>query len=158
MVESTAMQPAQYHHTQRGPLYLTLYLVALVLLFLGRYAVPDQAGRVAMAVGALVCVVFSLAFRTLTVTDRGDELELRFGPLPFFGKRIPYARLRAVRRARSKLIDGWGIHFVPGRGWTYNLWGYDCAELELEGGRRVRVGSDDADNLVAFLQTKVASR
>ena len=81
---------------------------------------------------------------------------MRFGPLPLFRKRIPYRDIAAVEQGRSRWIDGWGIHFVPGRGWTYNLWGFDCAELRV-GGRRLRIGTDDAEGLVSFLRQRTAA-
>ena len=47
---------------------------------------------------------------------------------------------------RSRLIDGWGIHWVPGRGWTYNLWGFRCVQIKHLG-RTVRIGTDDPGGL-----------
>jgi hypothetical protein len=44
---------------------------------------------------------------------------------------------------------------VPGRGWTYNLWGFDCVRLTFKNGRTVRVGTDDPIGLAAFLQPKL---
>lgn len=52
------------------------------------------------------------------------------------------------------MVDGWGIHKILGRGWTWNLWGFDCAELRVDG-QTLRVGSDDADGLVEFLKTRL---
>jgi hypothetical protein len=53
-------------------------------------------------------------------------------------------------------MDGWGIHYVPFRGWTYNLWGFDCVVLQL-GSKTVRIGTDDADNLLAFLERQIGT-
>jgi hypothetical protein len=58
-----------------------------------------------------------------------------------------------VKRSRSKVVDGWGIHCVVGRGWTWNLWGFDCVELRVKG-TTYRIGSDDADALARFLQSR----
>ncbi len=99
----------------------------------------------------------AFCFKTFTVSDQGDHLLLRFGPLPVFKKRIPYAAITEVRRSRSRFVDGWGIHKVLGRGWTWNLWGFDCAELRVDG-QTLRVGSDDADGLVRFLRERIAHR
>ena len=103
---------------------------------------------------ALMLILFGMAFAQLTVQDEGEFLAIRYGPLPLFHRRIPYADIRSVEPGRSSFIDGWGIHWFPGRGWTYNLWGLDCAELSVAG-RTVRIGSDDVDNLVRFLQSKI---
>lgn len=39
---------------------------------------------------------------------------------------------------------------------VWNLWGRECAVLQLKRGT-LRVGTDDADNLVAFLRKRIAS-
>lgn len=66
--------------------------------------------------------------------------------------------MQQIRRARSKLIDGWGVHWLPGRGWTFNLWGRDCVEGNTAR-RRLRIGTDDPEGLANFLteRTGVAS-
>ena len=79
-----------------------------------------------------------------------------YGPLPLFRKRIRYADITAVEKSRSNVIDGWGIHYIPGRGWTYNLWGFDCVKLQLDK-KVVRVGSNDAENLAAFLKQRTGN-
>jgi hypothetical protein len=104
----------------------------------------------------LVLVVFAMSFHTMTVRDEGDALLIRFGPLPLLGTRIRYAEITSVEPGQTSLIDGWGIHYIPCRGWTYNLWGFGCARLQL-GNRVVRIGTDDVDNLVRFLRHKVRS-
>jgi hypothetical protein len=88
------------------------------------------------------------------VYDAGDALVLRYGPVPMLGKRVPYDRIAAVERDRTRFIDGWGVHWVPFRGWTYNLWGYDCVRLTLTRGRTLRIGTDDPEGLSQFLQEK----
>ena len=113
--------------------------------------------RLFAALGPAVAGIFvfcALVFGTLTVRDEGDHLVLRFGPVPVFGTLIRYADLTAVEPGRTSLIDGWGIHYIPWRGWTYNLWGFGCVKLTL-GKRVIRVGSDDVENLAAFLKAKI---
>jgi hypothetical protein len=80
-------------------------------------------------------------------------LSLRCGPLPVIRKRIRYADITGVEVGRTKVIDGWGIHYIPGRGWTYNLWGFGCVKLTL--GRKIsRVGSDDVEGLAEVVREK----
>ena len=69
-----------------------------------------------MELGAGLVVAGSFAW--LKVEDAGDALRVRYGPLGIFGKRIPYASMKGAEAGRTWLIDGWGIHWVPGRGWT----------------------------------------
>ena len=63
-----------------------------------------------------------LMFGSLTISDEGDRLPLRLGPLPFVRTTIRYADITGVEIALTMIIDGWGIHYVPRRGWTYNVW------------------------------------
>ena len=46
------------------------------------------------------------------------------------------------------------IHYIPFRGWTYNLWGFACVKLTL-GRKIVRVGTDDADELAKVVREKM---
>ena len=142
-----------YKHTQTSPLNWLLHISALATVALSA-VVP--AATVALLLMAGLLVFLGFCFRELTVSVDQAELSLQYGPIPLFGKRIPLANIAHVEASRSSWMDGWGIHYFPGRGWTYNLWGFDCVELTLNG-RRFRVGTDDQDNLVAFLSNKIAT-
>jgi len=106
---------------------------------------------------AAVLVFFAFSFKFLRVHDDGDCLAIRFGPLPVFRRRIPYSQITGVEAGGSGFIDGWGIHYMPGRGLTYNLWGFDCVIVRL-GAKTVRIGTDDVDGLVAFLRSKIGEQ
>lgn len=107
-----------------------------------------------LATVALVLMSLALMFTNLTVSDQGDYMVLRFGILGVFRKRIAYSDITAFAPAKSSLIDGWGIHMIPGRGWTWNLWGFQCVQLTVNG-RTIRVGTDDVDGLIKFLTEKL---
>jgi len=145
-----------YRHSQRAPLALLLGSVGGGLV-LGAVMLWRE-GFVALAVGVIGVVFLALAasFSWLRVEDRGEHLAVRFGPLPLFGTRIAYSSIRAAAAGRSALIDGWGIHWIPGRGWTYNLWGRGCVEIRTERGI-VRVGTDDPEGLARFLEEKAVA-
>jgi hypothetical protein len=88
------------------------------------------------------------------VREEGQWLALRYGPLPVFRKSIAYDEITSFEPGRSSIIDGWGIHGIPGRGMTYNLWGFQCVVLKL-GRQTVRVGTDDVPGLVQHLRQKL---
>jgi hypothetical protein len=147
----------KYEHTQRAPLHLIFYpliIGLLILAWISRHELPVVGLLLAVA---LVLFLVALMFQRLTVRDEGDWLAVRYGPLPVFRTRIAYADVSAVERSRTSVIDGWGIHWIPGRGSTYNLWGFDCVKLVTRG-RIVRVGTDDVDNLVAFLTERIEAQ
>ena len=145
------MNIPEYDHTQKGWWHWVLHGMAVLVLALGWNTPAPQA---VIVLFAALFVLLGLCFAHLTVRDGGDVLELRYGPLALFRKDIPYAEIRAVEKTRSDILDGGGIHYVPGRGWIYNLWGLDCVRITLEG-RSTRVGSDDAEGLAAFLEGRI---
>ncbi len=145
-----------YSHTQRSPLDTLLFIGAFAMMSLA-FWLHDEAPAFYACVLASAGMLFGAGtMGRLTVEDDGDALLIRFGPLPIFRKRIGYARITAARSSRSSIIDGWGIHWVPGRGWTYNLWGFDCVELTVDG-KTLRIGTDDPEGLATFLNTKIKS-
>ena len=143
----------QYEHTQRGWFHHILLAVALALLAGAWLAGSNPAVAVLNVCIAALLLIVALLFGSLCVRDEGEWLALRFGPLPVLCKRICYADITSVEPGRSAVIDGWGIHHIPGRGWTYNLWGFGCVKLTV-GKKVIRVGSDDVDNLAAFLKQR----
>ena len=144
----------QYHHTQRAPLHYLLWTISLIQVVAAYllFALPVVA--CILIASAAMIALFAASFMHLTVQDEGHRLAIRFGPLPLFRKTINYEEIGESVAGRSSFIDGWGIHYVPRRGWTYNLWGFDCVELKV-GEKRIRIGSDDVPNLVEFLNERI---
>lgn len=140
-----------YRHTQKGPIHLILLAVAALLAVNAWFLREPFPAFLGLAGGAALFALLAFSFRELTVEDQGDGLAVRFGPLPFFGTKVNYASITAVEAGTSSLIDGLGIHYVPGRGWTYNLWGYHCVVAHL-GKRLIRIGTDDVPGLLSFLE------
>jgi hypothetical protein len=103
----------------------------------------------------ILMLAISLCFHQLTVAGEGDRLAIRFGWLPLFQKRIPYADIRAVEIGRTTLLDGFGLHWSVRGGWVWNIWGWDC--VVVRHGSTTFVGTNDAENLAAFLRTKFAA-
>jgi hypothetical protein len=145
-----------YQHTQKAPLYLIVLATAaaqfgLAVWFMRVALTPT----IVLVAAAILMVIIAFCFRQLTVRDEGEHLAIRYGPLPIFRRRVPYSKIMAVEVGRSSLIDGWGIHYCPGRGTVYNLWGFWCAVVRLDK-KTIRIGTDDVEGLVAFIKTKVA--
>ena len=143
-----------YQHTQRGPLGWLLLLAAIGPAILAAGIGTPSPVAIVVGVVAGVFLILAASFGHLTVADRGDRLSIRFEPLPLFGTSIIYSSITDVQVSRSALIDGWGIHYIPGRGSTYNLCGRDCVELRM-GSSVLRIGTDAPSRLVEFLRSKV---
>ncbi len=143
-----------YQHTQRSPLHLLLYLPAAFSFVLAWQIRNDAAPSLVVAIVAVLLLVLSFSFQTLTVSDHGEYLDVRYGPLNLFGARIGYRDITAVEPSTTSLIDGWGIHFIPFRGWTLNLWGFECVKITRHN-KIIRVGTNDSDNLVDLIRKKM---
>ncbi|WP_425399702.1 hypothetical protein [Aeoliella sp.] len=142
-----------YKHTQHGYFHWLMYPMAAVVFIIAWQARADSVPAIVLACIGLLVVAIGFCFQSLTIADRGDRLQLTFGPLPLLRKSFRYSDIESVEQGKSHLIDGWGIHWVPGRGWTYNLWGYDCAVLRIHH-RIVRIGTDEPQQLVSFLRER----
>jgi hypothetical protein len=155
-----------YDHVQRGRFHWLVYAIAALSLWAGiailNGTMEPESGSGDAAlwiffVMAALMLLLGMSFQYMRVRDCGDALEINFGPLPLLRKQVRYADITSVTRARTSWLDGWGIHLMLGRGWTWNLWGRDCAELSINGSR-FRVGTDDADGLVSFLEERIGYR
>ena len=145
-----------YHHIQQSPINFLLYLLAALMFVVAWQIRVDVAPSITVAVVAVIMFVFALAFQTLTVSGEDEYLDVRYGPLNLFGTRIAYRDITDVQPGKTSLIDGWGIHFIPFRGWTLNLWGFECAKI-WRGEKVIRIGTDDSHNLVKFLRERMDS-
>lgn len=144
-----------YDHTQRGP--LGWWLLGGGILMFALAAASPRAALPGLLIGASSMVLAGCTVQSLRVRDRGDHLLVAFGPVPLFRRKIPYAEIRGVHARRSTWMDGWGIHYMRcarGRGWIYNLWGFDCVELDL-GERKFILGTDDPKRLAQFLERRI---
>ncbi len=154
--ESHAMHnDNDYRHTQKSPLlYLFLGIAALQAILGLVLQGPPVTMILLFGVAAIMCLIAAM-FGQLTITGDETELRLQYGPLPLVSKRFRYEELRAAEASCTRFIDGWGIHYIPFRGWTYNIWGFQCVLLQREGKQPIRIGTDDVEGLLAFLQSKV---
>ncbi|MFT5325010.1 MAG: hypothetical protein ACI8P0_002876 [Planctomycetaceae bacterium] len=144
---------SQYEHTQRSPLHLMLMAVAGILAGQAVIAQQEQPARIVLLCVAALFIFLAACFAELTVRDEGERLVLRYGPLPLFGWTFFWNDIESAEAGRTSWIDGWGIHWIPGRGTTFNLWGFDCVLLRVKG-KVVRIGTDDAKALAQFIRSK----
>jgi hypothetical protein len=143
-----------YEHIQRSHMNVLLYVPAIVAFFVAWLVRENVAPNVAALALAVILLVLSLCLQTLRVSDRGEYLDVRFGPLNLFGTKIAYRDMIKVEPGKTSWIDGWGIHFIPFRGWTLNVWGFRCVKIVRIKGT-IRIGTDDSENLVRFLRARL---
>ena len=71
---------------------------------------------------------------------------------------VNYGDIGTVEVGRTLLLDGWGVHYSVRGGWVWNLWGRTCVVVQFKNGGRLRIGTDDAENLAGFLESKTGER
>ena len=105
-----------------------------------------------------VCLPAFIMSLRLEVEVLEDCLRVRFFPLRT--RRILFGEIRscAVRTYRPlREYGGWGIKYGRTFGWSYTLSGDRGVQLELEGGKRLLVGSHRADELAKAVEEKRAA-
>jgi hypothetical protein len=146
---------AVYSHTQKAPLCLLIYALAVLFIVFGVFVQDAPPIPWLFPPIGLLMFVLAASIHHLTVEDRGDVLAVRFGPMPLFRRTVSYADIEKVEAGRTLILDGWGIHYSIRGGWVWNLWGRTCVVVHFKNGGTLRIGTDDAEHLVEFLRGKV---
>jgi hypothetical protein len=151
MFSRTAIMASMtYQHTQHGHWHYFLLALALATIAGTWFDHGHLALDLILCGVAAIFALCALVFGSMTVRDEGQRIAVRFGPLPLVRKTIRYTDITSVEIGRTGFVDGWGVHYMPGRGWTYNIWGFACVKLTL-GRKLIRIGTDDAQGLAKFL-------
>jgi hypothetical protein len=143
-----------YKHTQIGYFMIVCGTIALVIaleVFFRKATVTSMLGGL-----AAIFVIIGL-FATLTVEIRDGLLRFRFG-LGLIRKKLEIAEIESCEVVRNPWYYGWGIH-ATGKGWVYNVSGFEAVEIFMSDGRRLRIGTDEPDLLrKAILTAKMETR
>ena len=93
-------------------------------------------------------IIFWL-FDGLLVEVSASQVILKFGHGPI-RKVIERSHIAGANPVRNKALYGWGIRLTP-HGWLWNIYGLDAVELTYLNGKRFRIGSDDAKQLLTAI-------
>ncbi len=126
---------------------------AFAAVFLAAGAGSDQDRGPALAALLVILPLVMVLFGWLTVEVSDEHVVWWFGP-GLIRRRIRVADIRSVAALRNRWYYGWGLRLTP-HGWLYNVSGLDAVELELVNGRRVRVGTDEPQELVRAIQSAI---
>lgn len=136
-----------YRHTQIGWVTLgALVAGALLVIVIMLTSVIHWISVVVLAI-LLIC---SILFASLNIEVTGGYVSWHFGP-GFWKKRIAVSDIERVEIVQNRWYYGWGIRYTP-HGWLYNVSGLAAVELHLKNGKRIRLGSDEADLLQGAIQ------
>lgn len=104
----------------------------------------------------LLAVAVVLMYK-LTVTVDNSILRAEFGP-GFFGKTLEIKDMESCTVVRNRWWHGWGYHIFPtGRELMtiINVHGFDAVELKMKTGKIYRIGTDEPQELVNAIQSKI---
>jgi hypothetical protein len=145
----------EYRHSQFG----TVLVVGLLTPMLALFIVPAFLGGfppVLFVVPAVLIVSLAL-FYSLNVEITGGTLDCSFG-IGVIRKKIRLTDIEAARAVDNPWLLGWGIRWMPGQYWTWNVSGLRAVELLLKDGSRFRIGTDEPEALVKAIElNKIAA-
>jgi hypothetical protein len=133
-----------YRHTQIGYVMLAgMGLVIAILFFV--FGVANVPQIAVVPVFVIVFLILSL-FVSLTINVGDGRVLCSFGP-GLIRKTIMLNEIVSARPVRNPVLLGWGIRWMPGQYWVWNVSGLDAVELTLRSGRRFRIGTDEPEEL-----------
>ncbi len=144
----------QYHHRQVGTVIISVVGIVLVF-FLIRYLTIESIQPAEVWAGVILLVALCL-FASLTVEIKDRTIICYFGP-GLIRRTIALSDIREVRPVRNSWFLGWGIRWMPGRYWLWNVSGFEAVELTLTNGKQFRIGTDEPDSLIQAIQINKAA-
>jgi hypothetical protein len=142
----------RYAHTQRSR-WTALVGVPFAVLMLTVAVFGDPMPWLARAsfVGGALLLAWTMGnFSRLTVEVAGT-IAVAFGR-GWPRRTIDPSTVTASRIVRNSPWYGWGIRWIR-KGSLWNVWGLDAVELDLAGGRRFRIGTDEPEGLLAAIRS-----
>jgi hypothetical protein len=140
---------AHYRHTQPGYVTVTALLAGMLITYSSFMSEEGQLGMYGIALTSglgLLTVLFSSL--TTEVTDQ--EFQFYFGP-GVWTHTFALEKIRSVEEVRNPIWYGWGIRYTPS-GWLYNVSGRSAVEIDLGAEGRIRVGTDEPEQLTRALR------
>jgi hypothetical protein len=150
------MTSAPYRHVQRGATILWslaicgAIAIAISLWHVSRAPPADTLGWLVGPI-LVVCVLGLIAWYFSSMTVEVTDQELRWT----VGRGRPYLLQRSdiegVSLVRHSFWQGYGTRWLGQNQWAYIVSGHDAVEVRLKDGGCRRIGTDDAQGLMAAL-------
>jgi hypothetical protein len=123
---------------------MSVMIAIIILTIMGMARSMTGAGVVAVLLLAAL-----LLFSALTVAADQEKIAWHFGP-GVIRKAFLYGEIESIKQVRNHWLYGWGIRWF-GKGWLYNVQGLDALELKLKNGKIIRIGTDEPEKLLSFI-------
>ena len=135
-----------YRHTQVGIVIIGAVVGMAFFTLLLLVPAVGSLSFVAVAILAMTGAVLA-TFSSLTVEIEKNTLTCRFG-VGLIRKSIPLSDVGECSAVVNPWFVGWGIRWIPGSYWVWNVSGFQAVELTMKDGRRFRIGTDEPEALV----------
>jgi len=143
-----------YRHTQFAPGFFRAIVIAFFIVIA---AIAAGSGEIAAVIVVLVSAGIVTAalvvFSRFTVEVTDDRLNASFG-WGWPHRTLTWGDAGAARVVRNRWWYGFGIRWFPG-GSLWNVWGLDAVEFDVARGRKLRIGTDEPESLMAALVGRV---
>ena len=140
-----------YQNKQMGT--ALLLVMGAVILFISLLAF-DKSNEVIWPVIIFIGLI-SFLFHSLNITVDVYEINWSFGP-GFWKKSVKLEAVNSVNVIKTKWYYGLGIRYIPSV-WLYTVSGTTAIQLELKGGSKINLGTNDPDNLVEAIKSQLRS-
>ena len=139
----------------------TLMLAILAVLLVASLFAPEGQDVSWVVLGIMLAT--ALLFYCMRLSVQVDTEAVRINLFPIWKKTIPLAEIvRWEARTYRPILEygGWGIRYSPfGKGWVYNVSSNQGVQLELLNGKRILIGSQQAEELArAIAEAKSVGR
>jgi hypothetical protein len=142
----------EYRHTQIGTVIISGIGIILVFILLRFFTNGSlHSGEV---VAAFLLVLVLALFSSLSVEIKDNSVTCFFGP-GLIRRTMNLVDITEVQSVVNPWFAGWGIRWMPGRCWLWNVSGLRAVELTLKNGKRFRIGTDEPESLVNAIQTNM---
>ena len=135
---------SSYRKTQISPWMIALMAGSALGFFAVSFVLPAPWHWAGVA-GAVLFAGLGWLFSSLTVRITPTQLVWYFGP-GLWTYQLSLQELRSAEPVRNPWWYGWGIRRVPS-GWLYNIAGLSAVEITLADDRKIRIGSDEPEQL-----------
>jgi hypothetical protein len=144
----------EYRHTQFGSVIFIGLLATMMVVFI--VCLNLRVFPLALFATLPVLAILLALFYSLNVEISSNVLICRFG-IGLIRRQIPLSDIQEVRAVTNPWFSGWGIRWMPGQYWLWNVSGLRAVELLLKNGTRFRIGSDEPEALVHAIEANKVS-
>ena len=139
-----------YKHKQIG--YLLIYTLGSGVLFSFGTIFFQNDFWIPLLISFLL-LICTFLFSSLSVEIKDSYLNWCFA-FGFWRKKIPLEDIQSCKVVKNQWIYGWGIRLTP-YGWLYNVSGFFAVQINLKNGRKIRIGTDEAEKLCHAINKEI---